>query len=154
MNIIVDVNALMSGLLKDSTSRNIIVNFDKDFYFPEPSLQKIRKYKNLILEKTGFSEFEFLVIFHYLLKYIKIIPEEEILQHWNEAKQIMERIDPEDVTIIAAALSQENSVIWSDDAHFDQQKKVVVLKTKDLIKLFKTKRSIGSFLILNLSPKP
>lgn len=135
MNIVVDVNALISGLLKDSTSRNIIVNYDDNFYFPEPSLHKIRKYKQYILDKTGFSEFEFIVLFHYLLKFIKIIPTEEILQHWDEAKRIMEHIDPEDVTIIAAALSQENSIIWSDDAHFDQQKEILVLKTKDMIRL-------------------
>lgn len=136
MNIVVDVNALISGLLKNSTSRHLIVNSNQEFYFPEPSLQKIRKYKDYLLGKTGYSELEFLVIFHYLLKFIKVIPTEEILQHWDEAKKIMEHIDPEDVTIIAAALSQENSVIWSDDAHFDQQDKVFVLKTRDMIGLF------------------
>ncbi len=136
MNIIVDVNALMSGLLKDSTSRNILVNFNHHFYFPEPSLHKIRKYKEYILEKTGFSELEFVVIFYYLLKFIKIISTEEILEHWDEAKKIMEHIDPEDVTIIAAALSQENSVVWSDDLHFEQQNQIFVLKTKEMVTLF------------------
>lgn len=135
MNIVVDVNALISGLLKDSTSRKIIVNSNHGFCFPEPSLHKIRKYKGYILEKTGFSELEFLVIFHHLLQFIKIIPTEEILQHWDEAKEIMERIDPEDAVIIATALSQESSIIWSDDAHFDQQDKIFVLKTRDLVKL-------------------
>jgi len=135
MNVIIDVNALISGLLKDSTSRNIIVNFNQDFCFPEPSLNKIRKYKDLILKKTGFSELEFLVIFNYLLKYIKIVPTEEILQHWKEAKQIMEHIDPEDVTIIATALSQDNSIIWSDDKHFEQQNRILTLKTKDMVTL-------------------
>ncbi|MBI2146350.1 hypothetical protein HYU22_03355 [Candidatus Woesearchaeota archaeon] len=86
-------------------------------------------------KQIRFSEFEFLVLFHYLLKFIKIISLEEILQQWNEAKNVMEQIDPEDVTIIAAALSQDNSVIWSDDAHFDQQKKVFILKTKDMLYL-------------------
>ena len=135
MNIIVDVNVLIAALLKDSTSRSLLINSSHDFFFPEPSLHKIRKYQAYMLKKTGFSEFEFLVLFHYLLKFIKIIPIEEILQQWNEAKNIMEQIDPEDVTIIAAALSRDNSVIWSDDAHFDQQKNVFILKTKDMLQL-------------------
>lgn len=136
MKIITDVNPLISALLKDSTSRNLMVNSGQDFCFPEPSLHKIRKYKDYMLEKTGFSELEFLVILHTILHFIRIISTEEILQHWDEAKKIMEHIDPEDVTIIAAALSQENGVIWSNDAHFDRQNKVFVLKTEDMVKLF------------------
>lgn len=135
MIIVVDVNCLISALLKDSTSRNIIVNFNHDFCFPESSLHKIRKYKNYILEKTSFSELEFLVIFYNVLQFIRIIPNEEILQHWQKAKLIMEHIDPEDVTIIAAALTLKGSIIWSDDAHFEQQNKVFVLKTGDMVKL-------------------
>ena len=137
MNFIVDVNSLMSALLKDSTSRNIIVNSEQDFCFPEPSLHKIRKYKDYILEKTGFSELEFLVIFHTLLGFIKIIPTEDILVHWKEAKIIMEHIDPEDVTIIATALSQEDYIIWSDDKHFEKQDKILTLKTRDILTLLK-----------------
>ena len=52
-----------------------------------------------------------------------------------EAKRIMEHIDPEDVTIIATALSQEDSIIWSDDKHFDQQDEVPHLKTKEILEI-------------------
>jgi|SRR3989338_3558437 len=136
MKIIVDVNALISALLKDSTSRSLIVNSGQDFCFPEPSLHEIRKYKEYILEKSGFSELEFLIVFHAILHFIRIIPTEEISLHWDEAQKIMEHIDPEDVTIVATALSQENSVIWSNDAHFEQQNKVFVLRTEDMVRLF------------------
>lgn len=142
MKIIVDVNALISALLRESTSRNLIVNSGQDFCFPEPSLHKIRKYKEYMLEKTGFSELEFLVVLHTILHFIRIIPTEELLQHWDEAKEIMEHIDPEDVTIIAAALSQENGVIWSNDAHFDQQNRIFILKTEDMVKLFFNNRGL------------
>ena len=60
-----------------------------------------------------------------------------MLDKWDEAKQIMEHIDPEDVTFIAAALSQEDAVIWSDDRHFEKQDNVIILKTKDMVSLFK-----------------
>ncbi len=71
MRIIVDVNPLISALLKDSTSRDIIVKSEQDFCFPEASVHKIRKYKAYILEKTGFSDLEFLIIFHTLLRFIE-----------------------------------------------------------------------------------
>ena len=59
-----------------------------------------------------------------------------MLIFWDKAKEIMEDIDKEDVVFIAAALSQENSIIWSDDKHFEKQDKVLVLKTKDMVTLF------------------
>ncbi len=50
--------------------------------------------------------------------------------------EIMGHIDKEDVTFIAAALSQGNAIIWSDDRHFEKQDKVITLKTRDLVNLF------------------
>jgi len=136
MIVVVDVNPLISALIKDSSSRGIIASADVDFCFPEPTLQKIRKYKNYIIEKSGVSELEYLAILNTLLHFIRIIPVEEILHYWEDAKKIMEHIDPEDVAFIATALSLDNAVIWSDDVHFDEQNKVKVFKTKDIVKLF------------------
>ena len=133
MKIILDVNVILSALIRDSTTRKIILNSQFDFYFPEPSLHKIRKYKDYILEKSGLSEEEYDKIMATLFKYIKLVPTEEIEKNWDEAKKIMEHIDPEDVVFIATALSIEDSAIWSDDRHFEKQDKVKVLKTGDII---------------------
>ena len=135
MKIIIDVNVLLSALIKESTTREIIVKSELDFYFPEPSLQKIRKYQGLILEKTGFSELEFLTILHTLFQFVRLIPREQILMNWNEAKSIMEAIDPEDVTFIAAALHSEDAILWSDDKHFDRQERIFTLKTHEVVAL-------------------
>ena len=133
MKVITDVNVILSALIRDSTTRKIILNSEFDFYFPEPSLHKIRKYKDYILEKSGLSEEEYNKIMTTLFKYIKLVPTEEIEKNWNEAKKIMEHIDPEDVVFIATALSISDSIIWSDDGHFEKQDKVKVFKTKDMI---------------------
>ena len=45
----------------------------------------------------------------------------------------MEHIDEEDVVFLSTALSISDSVIWSDDRHFEKQDKVKVLKTEDII---------------------
>ena len=133
MKIILDVNIILSALIRDSTTRKIILNSDFDFYFPEPSLHKIRKYKDYILEKSGLTEEEYSHIMATLFRYIKIAPTWEIGKNWDEAKKIMEHIDPEDVVFIATALSISDSVIWSDDRHFDKQDKVKVMKTGDMV---------------------
>ena len=96
-------------------------------------MHKIRKYKSYILEKSGLTEAEYDKIMATLFKYIKLVPTEEIEKNWDEAKKIMEHIDPEDVVFIATALSISDSIIWSDDGHFEKQDKVKVLKTEDII---------------------
>ncbi len=136
MKIIIDVNVLFSALIRDSTTRTILVKSGFDFYFPEPSLHKIRKYKEYILEKTGLREEEYTQLLGLLFKYIKLIPTEQIEKNWEQAKQIMGHIDEEDVTFIAAALGTSESIIWSDDSDFDKQQKIAVFKTKDIVLLF------------------
>ena len=136
MKILLDVNIILSALIRDSTTRMIILNSEFDFYFPEPSLHKIRKYKDYILEKSGLSEEEYDKILAILFKYIQLVPTEEIEKNWDEAKKIMEHIDNEDVVFIATALSIEDSVIWSYDRHFEKQDKVKVLKTKEIANLY------------------
>lgn len=133
MKVVIDVNRVLSALIRDSTTRKIILNSQFEFYFPEPSLEKIRKYKGYILEKSWLSEEEFKDLMAILLKYIRIVPTEEIEKNWSEAKKIMECIDPEDAVFIATALSISDSVIWPDDRHFEKQNKVKVLKTKDMV---------------------
>ena len=135
MKIILDVNVILSALIRDSTTRKIILNSQFDFYFSELSLHKIRKYKDYILEKSGLAEEEYDKIMATLFKYIKLVSTEEIEKNWHEAKKIMEHIDKEDVVFIATALSISDSVIWSDDGHFEKQDKVKIMKTKDIVKL-------------------
>lgn len=47
----------------------------------------------------------------------------------------MERHDPKDSLFIACALSNPNSVIWSDDKHFKKQNIIKVYNTKEIIEL-------------------
>lgn len=136
--IIVDVNIILSALIADATTRELIVKSSHNLCFPGPSLKKIDKYKQLILEKSELSELEFLVILNTIFNFIQIIPQEVVEQYWEEAKGIMEHIDPEDVTIIAVALSQENAIIWSDDKHFDKQDRFLNVTTREMITLVST----------------
>lgn len=136
MRIVADVNIILSALIRDSITRKIILELGLDIYFPEPALHKIRKYKNLILEKSRLEEESYSHILTNLFKYIKLVPAEEIEGNWNKAKEIIEHIDKEDVVFIATALGIETSVIWSDDKDFEKQDKIKVFKTKDMAKLF------------------
>ena len=136
MIIIIDTNVLISALIRDSVTRKIIVYSGLNFYYPEISLHEIRKYKNLILKKSGLSEDDYENLLGKILEYVLLVPTEEIEEKLEEAKSIMLHIDPDDVVFIAAALSYPDSLIWSDDAHFEKQARIKVLKTYQFMKLF------------------
>ena len=133
MKVVVDTNILISALIKDSTTRKLIVESDWEFYYPETSFHEIRKHKSLILQKSGMNEEEYAKILNVLLSHIKIVPEKYINENLKEAAKLLAHIDPDDVVFLATALSLPDSVIWSDDRHFEKQDKVKVLKTEDLV---------------------
>jgi predicted nucleic acid-binding protein len=136
MKVIIDSNILLSALIKDSKTREILVKFDWKFYYPEMSFHEIRKYKDLVLKKSSLDDNKYNLLINHLLKYIHFIPDEKIIEYLEEAKEIMMHIDPDDVVFIASALSITGSIIWSDDTHFEKQKKIKVLKTKSIVNLF------------------
>ena len=136
MILIVDSNILISALIKDSKTREIIVKADQRFLIPELVIEEVRKYKNLIIEKSGMSDEEYNQLFEKLLNYIELIPTEIIEKNLEEALAIMNDIDAKDAIFIAAALSYSGSKIWSDDKHFERQTRIQVFKTKDIAFIF------------------
>ncbi|MBI2208008.1 DNA-binding protein [Candidatus Woesearchaeota archaeon] len=132
MKLVIDVNVVLSALLRGSTTRKLILESSDNLYFPEPSLEKIQKYKEYILEKSGLSVKEFDKLLEILFKYIKLVPTKDLQNHWSQAKKIMEHIDTEDVVFIAAALALD-AAIWSDDKHFERQKAITIRKTSDMV---------------------
>ncbi|MBS3126558.1 PIN domain-containing protein [Candidatus Woesearchaeota archaeon] len=136
MILVIDTNILLAGLIKDSTVRKIIVESGWEFYYPEISFHEVRKYKDLVLEKSGMNEEEYTELLNYLLKHITLVPEEQIKPKIEEADKLLGKVDPDDVVFLATAFSIENSKIWSDDPHLEKQVKVRVFKTKHIVKLF------------------
>ncbi len=134
MIVVLDVNIVLSALMKDSITRELIVKSGLDFCFPEVSLEKIQKYKSLILEKSDLSDIEFSNLCSTLFSFIRLISNAELKMFWSAAMEIIGSVDVEDVPFIAIALSQ-NAAIWSEDKHFEKQDKVLILKTKDIINL-------------------
>ena len=135
MKIVIDVNILISALLKDSKTRSIIKSSGMDFYFPEVAFHKIIKYKDYMIEKAQITEEDFILLLAKLFSHIKLISRREMLEQKIKAKELMKTIDEEDYPFVAAALSLGNDgVIWSEDKHFEKQNMVKVIKTNSLEK--------------------
>lgn len=142
MKIVVDVNIILSALIRDSITSKIILKSKLNLYFPKPSLDKIKKYEKHILKKSGLNEASYTCILTDLFKYVQLLSADEIKQNWDEAKRVMEHIDEEDVVFIAAALSLKDAIIWLDDSDFEKQNKIKIVKTRDMINLLFSKSSL------------
>tara|TARA_Y100000310_G_scaffold344551_1_gene457922 strand:- start:3928 stop:4329 length:402 start_codon:yes stop_codon:yes gene_type:complete len=133
MEVILDANIIFSAMISDSTTRKIIKNSEISFYYPESALESIIAYKEELMHKGKLSEYEFYSLLLSLFKKISIIPDTDMVPVWERSEEIMLDIDKEDVLFIAAALSMKNSVIWTNDKHFQLQKEIKIITTKDII---------------------
>lgn len=136
MKIVLDTNILISALIKESAVRFLIVNSPYKLFLPEFSFIELKKHLPVIKKKSKLSEQEISAIMEILLKNIKIIPMETLLEYHRTAFSIIGQIDKDDVEFIAAALSIKDAIIWSDDTHFKRQNMIKILNTKEILSLF------------------
>ena len=135
MNIIIDSNPLFSALIKDSSTRRIILEYDDFFLFPSFIFEEMQKHKAELLKKSRMPEEDFNKLLQLILKKVVIVPNEVLVPYKKEAFEIVKDIDPDDVIFVACALAYPNSIIWSNDRRLKEQEKVSVLNTKEIIKL-------------------
>ena len=136
MMLVIDSNILLASLIRDSTVRKIIVESGWNFFYPQASFHEIRKYKELVLEKSGMDEKEYIRLLNQVLHHVKLDEEEKIKGYIKEANNVLGAIDPDDVVFLATALAIDNAKIWSDDIHLEKQDKVRVFTTKHLANTF------------------
>ncbi len=137
MRFVIDTNILISALIRDSITRQIILKSGWKFYYPKISLNEIEKYKIYIIEKAGFSEDDFQELLDIIVSYISLLEGSNYQDKLDEAEAIMKHIDEKDVVFIASALASANDGIWTDDGDFDEQNKIKIWKTEQVIGLFK-----------------
>jgi predicted nucleic acid-binding protein len=137
MRIIVDANIVLAALIKDSTTRSLILFLEAEFYFPEPLLKELDKYKALVQRKANLTDMEFDKVSKLLFEYIQIAGSEELMPHLPEANQVMDVIDRNDAPVLACAIAKKPAIIWSTDAHFQKQGLIKVVTTKELLSTYK-----------------
>ena len=137
MRLVVDTNRIIAALAKDSTSRKILFSDEIDFLTTEVTNHEILEHRQELLEKTRLTEDQLNIALSLLFSRILIVSDIVVESKMKEAERIMHTIDPDDTPFIALALAVENDGVWSDDRHFQQQTRIRIWKTKDLLTLIK-----------------
>ena len=137
MIFVVDTNIVFSGLLRNSTVRELLMMAPFELIAPETILLEIRKHEQQIIERSNLNKEEFEILFSLLTENIQIIRKEMYEEKISEAKELIEKEEAGDVPFLALALSVTNDGIWTQDKHFQAQKKVKIWNTIEMIEKFR-----------------
>ncbi len=130
MEIIIDTNILFSFFKQDSTTRKIILTAGLRLYSPEFALFEINKHKSDIIKKFKITNLKFTQMRRELAIAVTFLPLEDYSSCLKNAVKISP--DPNDIDFFALALKLDLP-IWSNDSILKNQKKIVVISTKNLI---------------------
>ncbi|MDA4130250.1 MAG: PIN domain-containing protein [Thaumarchaeota archaeon] len=135
MKLVVDTNVLLGALIKNSTTRSLLLSPNHDYYIPEYALEEVEKHLNIISTKSGLSTHEIKLLFDVLATNLNVVPMKQFMKNLAKAEAALKIIDEKDVPFLALALSLNCDGIWSNDKHLREQKFVRVWSTNDIISL-------------------
>lgn len=138
MKLVVDANVIMSALIADSTTRELVVTLEPTLLTPAVVHDEVEKYETLIVEKSGMDRDRVRQFLDLLFGYVETVPASEFHQHIERAEDVIGETDPDDVLYVACALGREAGV-WSDDSDFDEQDVVPVFTTSEVSNVFETR---------------
>jgi predicted nucleic acid-binding protein len=132
---VLDSNIIFSSLIKESTTRKMILSDIFNLFAPEFLFTEINKYKKEILNKSGLTEEKFEILLLLIQSHIAVIPIEKFLDFRDELEEVMKDIDKKDSLFMALALKLEIP-IWSNDSHFKEQNKIESYTTAEILEKF------------------
>jgi len=131
MKIVVDTNRIIAALIKNGMSRKILFSKNFEFVTPDHSLSEIHKYEEVIKKKAHITHEEFEILLSIIFERIEIIPKLDYEKFLGECGSLIS--DVGDILFLAVATALKTDGVWSDDTHFDEQDKIKVFKTKNMI---------------------
>ncbi|PIN91601.1 hypothetical protein COU61_02165 [Candidatus Pacearchaeota archaeon CG10_big_fil_rev_8_21_14_0_10_35_13] len=119
--------------LKEGVSRKIIFSGKFSFFAPEHTIGEVKKYNKVIITKARISSEELDILLSLIFDNINILPMRAYDKHLRRANGLIS--DAGDVPFIALALALKADGIWSEDKHFQQQNKIKIFRTDEMLKL-------------------
>lgn len=132
MILVIDANILFAALIRDGTTRSILLFSGHDFYAPEYTLKEFQEKIPELMEKTKLSVEELNGLIDELTQVagITLVPFEDFESQRQKAVDASPDIN--DVAYLALALYL-NCPLWSNDKALQKQSAVMVLTTKEII---------------------
>ena len=136
--LVVDANVVVSALVADSTTRELIVTLEPDLLTLAFVHEETANHEDLIVEKSGLEPERVEQFVELLFQYIEEVPVEDFHPAVETARAAIGDTDPDDVLYLACALATD-AAIWSDDSDFEQQDLVETYSTDAVVDAFETR---------------
>ena len=131
MKLIVDANVIISSLINDGKTAELIINPLLELYAPKYISEEIIKYGEEIAEKTKRDIQSLKEIFDVISSLVKLIDFVDYELFIPDSEKISP--DKKDVDYFALALKL-NCPIWSNDKRLKEQNKVKILNTEEILR--------------------
>jgi predicted nucleic acid-binding protein len=138
MRLVIDANVVISALIADSKTRELIVTLEPELLTPAFVYDEIGNYEDLIVEKSGMEPDRVAQFIDLLFQYIEVVSADDFYPAIERADEAIGDTDPDDVLYLACAIACDGA-IWSDDSDFDDQNLVETYSTSDVIDSFDTR---------------
>ena len=133
MNIVIDCNRVFAALLKNNTTRKIILNKKFQFYAPEYISLEIEKYQEEIIRKLNIKKEEFKILLGSIFEKIIILPLEDYQKELEDLLKEETISDKKDFPYLALAMAIKAEGIWTHDPDFRKQNKVKIFTNIHLL---------------------
>ncbi len=136
MQLVVDANIFIAALLKDATTRRLLLRDDLELYAPEHLRNEISDLLKIsrIRKRLPLNDDDLYELTSSILSCIDFVPEKMILSRIKQALKLVAH--EEDAPYVALSLAL-NIPIWSNDTPLKEaaSAKIEVLTTTELLKL-------------------
>lgn len=135
MELVVDANILIAGLLRRSVTRELLLDERLTLWTPEHNLMETERAlaSSAFRKRLGdFSTVEVRALLGFVTSKIGVLPASSYQRHFAEALRLAPH--PEDAPYLALAMHL-HIPLWSNDAALKNQHAVQVYATHELLKL-------------------
>ncbi len=135
MELVVDANVLLASLLKEALTRELLLDSRLRLFAPEHLISETLRHlkKDAFLRKRiHLSASELEELFYVLTQEIETMPKKSYASFMKEALTLAPH--PEDAPYLALALLL-GVPIWSNDKGFQNQQRVKVYTTSELVRM-------------------
>lgn len=130
--LVVDANVLFSALLRDSTTRRLILDGGLDLYAPVWLWEEADARRDFLLRKSRLPPAVFDGVWAALRERIETIPVAAMVAHAGEARRRCRDAGAKDAPYVACALAVDGA-IWTHDGALRREAGVPVVTTAELL---------------------